>query len=166
MNKLVSTALAVARRGAPAAPKTRIEAAEFRSVLFDTRIMKKLGALAKGWPNAANAIDGDPNTFALLTGSAGAPRPQAALSIAFPEAVPFDGLVLMARQNHRDHEGDVRELSVPASTATRPAWRTGVPGRTAGPEGSEYAAPRLDDPVTDRLFSPDFRDAPAKRSSV
>jgi hypothetical protein len=29
--------------------------------------------------------------------------------------VPFDGLVLMPRQNHRDHEGDVREWLIEAS---------------------------------------------------
>jgi hypothetical protein len=97
------------------APKVAVDPAEFRSVLFDTRIMKKLGATASGWPNAANAVDGDPNTFAQLNAPAGAPRPQTALSIAFPQAVPFDGLVLMPRQNHRDHEGDVRELSVEVS---------------------------------------------------
>lgn len=107
------------------APSTRIAPDEFRSVLFDTRVMKKLGATASGWPDAARAIDGDPNTFALLKGAS--PRPQTALTIAFPQAVPFDGLVLMPRQNHRDHEGDVRELSVQVSDdgqAWREVWRS------------------------------------------
>uniref|UniRef100_UPI0028B1BF88 discoidin domain-containing protein n=1 Tax=Massilia alkalitolerans TaxID=286638 RepID=UPI0028B1BF88 len=36
--------------------------------------------------------------------------------------VPFDGLVLMPRQNHRDHEGDVRELSVQVSDDGQ-SWR-------------------------------------------
>jgi hypothetical protein len=96
-------------------PKTSIAPAEFEGVLFDSRVMKKLGASASGCPNAANAIDGDPNTFALLSAAGGAARPQAPLTIVFPQAVPFDGLVLMPRQNHRDHEGDVRELLVEVS---------------------------------------------------
>ncbi|RZA35005.1 MAG: discoidin domain-containing protein [Lysobacteraceae bacterium] len=104
------------------APTVQIAAEQFRSVLFDTRVMKKLGATASGWPNAANAIDGDPNTFAMLGAAAGAPRAQTALTIAFPQPVPFDGLVLMPRQNHRDHEGDVRELSVQVSDDGQ-AWR-------------------------------------------
>jgi hypothetical protein len=37
------------------------------------------------------------------------------LTIAFAQAVPFDGVVLMPRQNHRDHEGDVREWRIDAS---------------------------------------------------
>jgi hypothetical protein len=94
---------------------------ELRAVLFDTRIMKKLGAQASGWPDAGNTIDGDPNTYSLLgAGRAGAAGADAAkgrppLSIAFPAALPFDGLVLMPRQNHRDHEGDVREWLIEAS---------------------------------------------------
>jgi beta-galactosidase len=103
-------------------PKVEVTPAAFRSALFDTRVMKKLGATASGWPNAGNAVDGDPNTFALLNAPAGAPRPQTALTIAFPQAVPFDGLVLMPRQNHRDHEGDVRELSVQVSDDGQ-SWR-------------------------------------------
>jgi hypothetical protein len=103
-------------------PQTSIAPAEFETVLFDSRVMKKLGATASGWPNAANAVDGDPNTFALLTAPGGAPRPQAALTIAFQQAVPFDGLVLMPRQNHRDHEGDVRELLVEVSDDGQ-SWR-------------------------------------------
>jgi hypothetical protein len=50
------------------------------------------------------------------------PRPQPVLTIAFAQAVPFDGLVLMPRQNHRDHEGDVREWRIQAS-ADGATWR-------------------------------------------
>ncbi|MES2898182.1 MAG: sugar-binding domain-containing protein [Pseudomonadota bacterium] len=96
-------------------PQQELTAAAFRATLFDTRVMKKLGARASGWPDAANAIDGDPNTYALLPATAGAARAQPALLIDFANAVPFDGLVLMPRQNHRDHEGDVRELLVEVS---------------------------------------------------
>jgi beta-galactosidase len=96
-------------------PTTAVAPGEMRAALFDTRVMKKLGAHASGWPDAANTIDGDPNTYALVKPGAGATRPQPELTIEFPQAVPFDGLVLMPRQNHRDHEGDVREWRVQAS---------------------------------------------------
>jgi len=99
--------------GAAFAPAVEIAPAEFRASLFDTRVMKKLGAKARGWPDAANVIDGDPNTFALVKPAD--PRPQPELTIEFAQAAPFNGLVLMPRQNHRDHEGDVREWLVQAS---------------------------------------------------
>jgi hypothetical protein len=100
-------------------PRVAVAASSFRNVLFDTRIMKKLGARASGWPDAANTIDGDPNTYSLVAanvkGQPDAPRPQPELTIQFPEKLPFNGLVLMPRQNHRDHEGDVREWLIQAS---------------------------------------------------
>jgi hypothetical protein len=104
-------------RGSGFRPAQAVAPEELRAVLFDTRIMKKLGAQASGWPDAGNTIDGDPNTYALVGAGRDAPavRPQPQLSIAFPGAVPFDGLVLMPRQNHRDHEGDVREWLIEAS---------------------------------------------------
>jgi hypothetical protein len=103
-------------------PKTAVSAGEFRATLFDTRVMKKLGARASGWTDAANTIDGDPNTYALVKPRADAPRVQPELTIEFPQAVPFNGLVLMPRQNHRDHEGDVREWLVQARDDGQ-AWR-------------------------------------------
>ena len=104
-------------------PKSEIAPAAFRAVLFDTRVMKKLGARASGWPDAANAIDGDPNTYSLVSVAKGETvRPQPELTINFPQPVPFNGLVLMPRQNHREHEGDVRELLVQVSDDGQ-AWR-------------------------------------------
>ena len=90
-------------------PRTEVAPEAFRATLFDTRVMKKLGARASGWPDAANTVDGDPNTYALLAVKGDTPRPQPQLTIAFAAAVPFNGLVLMPRQNQRDHEGEVRE---------------------------------------------------------
>jgi hypothetical protein len=103
-------------------PKTEVSAGDMRATLFDTRVMKKLGAKASGWADASNTIDGDPNTFALVKPRGDTPRPQPELTIAFPQAVPFNGLVLMPRQNHRDHEGDVREWLVEASDDGQ-SWR-------------------------------------------
>jgi hypothetical protein len=67
-------------------------------------------------------VDGDPNTYALVAVKGDTPRPQPELTIAFPQAVPFNGLVLMPRQNHRDHEGDVREWLIQVSDDGQ-AWR-------------------------------------------
>ncbi len=97
-------------------PQVAVAPEAFRAALFDTRVMTKLGAKASGWPDAQKAIDGDPNTYAL------AKDPQPELTIEFPSTVPFDGLVLMPRQNHRDHEGDVREWLIQASDDGH-AWR-------------------------------------------
>lgn len=104
------------------APKTAIAPEALRATLFDTRVMSKLGATASGWPDAGNAIDGDPNTYALVTGRSDMPRPQPVLTVKFPAPVPFTGLVLMPRQNHREHEGDVREWLIEASDDGQ-AWR-------------------------------------------
>ena len=103
-------------------PKANIAPAEFRASLFDTRVMKKLGAKASGWPQAANTIDGDPNTFSLVAVRGNLQRPTPELTVEFPQPVPFKGLVLMPRQNHRDHEGDVREWLVQVSD-DQATWR-------------------------------------------
>jgi hypothetical protein len=101
--------------GARFAPGAHVDAAALRASLFDTRVMHKLGATASGWPDAANVVDGDPNTYSLVAVKGDAPRPRPELTITFAQPVPFDGLVLMPRQNHRDHEGDVREWLIQAS---------------------------------------------------
>jgi hypothetical protein len=78
--------------------------------------MKKLGATAQidGQP-AKSAIDGDPNTYVL----AGDPRAQirdpSELVITFPAPVVMSGVVIMPRQNHREHEGDIRDFILQVS---------------------------------------------------
>ena len=48
-------------------PQVSVSPAQMRSLFFDTRIMKKLGAVAQvGGASANTAIDGDPNTFVLV----------------------------------------------------------------------------------------------------
>ncbi|HEX8405806.1 MAG TPA: discoidin domain-containing protein, partial [Duganella sp.] len=89
-------------------PQTAVTAVEFRKALFDTLVMRKLGAQADGGNNPANAIDGDPNTF----WSAGMPQ---ALTISFSAPASFSGLLIMPRQNHREHEGDVRAYLIETS---------------------------------------------------
>lgn len=95
-------------------PQTTISAADFRKALFDTLVMKKLAAKASGGNNPAYAIDGDPNTF-WSAGTQAAPRTPQTLTVSFAAPASFSGLVLMPRQNHRDHEGDVREYLIETS---------------------------------------------------
>ena len=100
-------------------PTVSVRPEELRGLLFDTRVMKKLGAEAKGesLPTnpASNAIDGDPNTFWLAGDARKNVKHPHQLSISFTRAVPVGGLVLMPRQNHREHEGDIRGYVVEAS---------------------------------------------------
>lgn len=97
-------------------PPTAFAAENFREILFDTRVMKKLGAkVSAAGIDAANAIDGDPNTFWIAGAPKDVSRPNQELTVAFPNRVSFSGLVFMPRQNQRDHEGDVREYQIQTS---------------------------------------------------
>ncbi|HUJ11388.1 MAG TPA: discoidin domain-containing protein [Verrucomicrobiae bacterium] len=99
-------------------PRVAVAAADIRGLLFDTRIMHKLGATAhadsatRAHP-AANAIDGDPNTYWLADGRE--EKHPHELSIDFPEPVTVTGLVCMPRQDQREHEGDIREYTIQTS---------------------------------------------------
>ena len=96
-------------------PKIAITNEQIESIFFDTRIMKRLGATAVATGDAANVIDGDPNTF-WIAGDLRAPaRQNQELTISFPNTVSFNGIVIMPRQNGREHEGDIREYSVQIS---------------------------------------------------
>jgi hypothetical protein len=109
--------------GAKFQPTVSVTAEQIRGLFFDTRVMSKLGAVATAEGQAANVIDGDPNTF----WQAGAPQGRGSkyphvLTVSFNAPVSFDGLVLMPRQNHREHEGDIREYTVEVSDDGN-AWR-------------------------------------------
>jgi beta-galactosidase len=100
-------------------PAVSVRPEELRGLLFDTRVMQRLGTEAKGesLPTnpAANAIDGDPNTFWLAGDVKKGLKHPHQLSVSFARTVPVSGLVLMSRQNHREHEGDVRGYVVETS---------------------------------------------------
>lgn len=97
-------------------PQISASREQMRSLFFDTRIMKKLGAVAQmGGADAHSAIDGDPNTFASVGDPRGQMRLEADLTITFPAPVAMSGLVLMPRQNHREHEGDIHAYVVQVS---------------------------------------------------
>jgi beta-galactosidase len=104
-------------------PRILVKAGDIRSLFFDTRIMKKLGAGAQidGQPATA-AIDGDPNTYVLTGDPRAQIREPSELVISFPEPVAMAGFVIMPRQNHREHEGDIRELSLQVSDDAS-SWR-------------------------------------------
>ena len=115
-------------------PAVSVSAAELRGLLFDTRVMRKLGAEAAGEAiptnPAAAAIDGDPNTFWLAGDAKKNLRHPHALTVAFPAPVSMSGLVLMSRQNHREHEGDIRGYVVEASDDGA-TWREVARGELA-----------------------------------
>ena len=108
------------------APAVAVSAEELRGLLFDTRVMRKLGAVSPSEAQAANpaaaALDGDPNTFWLAGGARTGLKHPFALTVDFPRQVSMSGLVLMPRQNHREHEGDIREYVVEVGEEGRP-WR-------------------------------------------
>ena len=97
-------------------PNVSVSREQIRRLFFDTAIMKRLGASAEvnGVPDNSG-IDGDPNTFWLVGDQSGQVREQVSIVISFPKSVAVSGLVLMPRQNHREHEGDIREYMVQVS---------------------------------------------------
>jgi hypothetical protein len=97
-------------------PRVPVSTAAIRGWFFDTRIMKKLGVKAEiNGESASAAIDGDPNTFAIAGDPRADLREPVELRISFAAPVAMSGLVLMPRQNHREHEGDIREYSIQVS---------------------------------------------------
>jgi len=104
------------------APTVEVTAAQIRSVLFDNQVMQRLGAVAEATGSAGGrngpeqAIDGNPNTYWLLGGGRDREdKHPCELTIRFPRAVAMTGVVCMARQNHRAHEGDIREYVLEVS---------------------------------------------------
>jgi hypothetical protein len=77
--------------------------------------MRRLGAKATGVGDVANVIDGDPNTFWLAGDVKDLERKHQSVAISFPRSVQFSGFVIMPRQNHREHEGDVRDYLIEIS---------------------------------------------------
>ncbi len=97
-------------------PNVAVEREQIRGLLFDTKIMAKLGAKAEvdGGPASA-AIDANPNTYVLIGDQNDPVREQVEFVISFSAPVAMSGVVVMPRQNHREHEGDVREFAIQAS---------------------------------------------------
>ncbi|HKG96417.1 MAG TPA: discoidin domain-containing protein, partial [Pyrinomonadaceae bacterium] len=104
-------------------PQVSVSPEQVRSLFFDTRVMKKLGAVAEVNGGSANAaIDGDPNTFIVVGDQGEAMREQVDLMITLNAPAAMSGMVLMQRQNHREHEGDIRAYVLQVSDDGRD-WR-------------------------------------------
>src|SRR5204863_4939556 len=80
----------------------------------------------------------------VLAGDPGAQiREPVELVISFPGPVTMSGLIIMPRQNHREHEGDIREFSVQVSDDAND-WqevRRGELLSTFDPQKIEFARP-------------------------
>jgi beta-galactosidase len=113
-------------------PQTEVSAAAIRGLLFDTRIMQKLRATAAADGQNANAIiDGDPNTFWSSADARGSgPKPPHDFTVRFPQPAAMTGLVLMPRQNQREHQGDIRDYLLQASDDGN-QWREIARGQLA-----------------------------------
>ena len=97
-------------------PNVSVSPEEIRSLLFDTQIMKKLGAVAQIDGAPANAaIDGNPNTYVIAGQPGPELREQVELIINLNSQVAISGVVLMPRQNHREHEGEIKEYVISVS---------------------------------------------------
>jgi hypothetical protein len=103
--------------GAQFQPPTAISPEDFASLHFDTRIMHQLGAraIADG-RRADEIIDGDPNTFWSSANARGvSTKHPHEIEITFPISVAMDGMILMPRQNQREHQGDIRDYKIESS---------------------------------------------------
>jgi hypothetical protein len=115
-------------------PKTEISRTQIRNILFDSRVMARLGATASapGY-GTSNVIDGDPDTFwqtdARGRETNGTQHPYE-LTIRFPKAVAMNGVVFMSRQNDRNHLGDIHNYSIQVSD-TGDQWREVARGELA-----------------------------------
>jgi hypothetical protein len=132
-------------------PAVTVAAADLRRLWFDTLVMRKLGAqVAAEGRDAAAAIDGDPNTFWQVGVAARnvrpAPRPHE-FTVSFPEPLEFNGLVLLNRQNDRNHQGDIRAYALSISEDGQ-HWREIQRGELASTWSPQTL--RLSDPVRAR----------------
>ncbi|BCU79492.1 discoidin domain-containing protein [Luteolibacter sp. LG18] len=114
-------------------PKTAVTPAEFGGLFFDNLVMKKLNATATADGQPANGIvDGDPNTYWCSADVKNNPHPKPPheIVVTFPQPVAMTGLVVMPRQNHREHQGDIREYKLETSDDGA-AWQTVAQGQLA-----------------------------------
>lgn len=128
-------------------PAVALSPAELEGFWFDTRIMRKLGARAQsGGADAGALLDGDPNTF----WSAGGGRRSRSerghpheITIQFPQPVTLEGVVLLNRQNDRDHLGDIRAYRLEGGDDGA-AWRELAAGELAStwnPQRLKFGTP-------------------------
>ena len=103
-------------------PTVEVTIAQIESVLFDNQVMQHLGAVAEATGDAGRrngpdqAIDGNPNTYWLVGGGRDREdKHPCELTVRFERDVAMTGVICMARQNERAHEGDIREFALDVS---------------------------------------------------
>ena len=147
-------------------PRASVTSAAIEGLLFDTVIMHALGATAQGTsdtlsamtvkasapPNrptndAGKAIDGDPNTYWETNERQGRHPHELTLSFRVPRAM--SGVVLMPRQNNREHEGDIREFALQISDDGM-HWRDVMRGEL--PSSFEPHRLRFEQPISGRFL--------------
>ncbi len=113
-------------------PRVSVTPEQIRTLWFDTLVMRKLGAKSDT-RGASAAFDGDPNTFWSVggrgRGADGSSHPHE-LTLTFTNAVAMNGVVLMNRQNDRDHLGDIRSYRISTSDDGL-SWREVASGELA-----------------------------------
>jgi hypothetical protein len=109
-------------------PQVQVVPGAIRGLLFDTQIMKKLGARVRAQgENANSVIDGDPTTYWRAGDRNAVLRDQIDLQIDFPAPMPMAGLIVVPRQNQREHEGDIKDYVIQISDDGN-EWRDVVRG--------------------------------------
>ena len=114
-------------------PAVKISNEQLLSMHYDNQIMQKLGAVAyagseNGTNKAASLIDGFPNTYWLSTGTKQNNSYPHEININFPENVDIAGLMIMNRQDQREHQGDVSEYAIEISNDGQ-LWQALAHGR-------------------------------------
>ena len=98
--------------GAKFRPKIAVAPEALRGLWFDNRIMHRLAATAEADGRPADAlIDGDPNTYWQSSAKAGPHK----ITLHFPAPEAVNGLVLMPRQNDKQHLGDIGDYRLESS---------------------------------------------------
>lgn len=130
-------------------PTTSLTRDQARLLWFDAKCMQKLGAsVSAPGSNQQAVLDGNPNTCWIVEPGKDQPASQpCALTVSFPRPVAFDGLLLMNRQNDRNHVGDIRSYRIEVSDDGA-TWREVLHGEL--PSTWNPQTLRLPKPLTTR----------------
>ena len=114
-------------------PKETVSVEQLASLYYDNYLVWKLGAIAytengHGNDSANYAIDGNPNTYWNSDGLDGGKKHPHELTIRFPRVMDVEGLIVVNRQDHRDHIGDIKDYQIKASLDEK-EWVTAAEGQ-------------------------------------
>jgi hypothetical protein len=98
-------------------PKINISFSYIKDLYFDSLVMKKANVKIKTEAQSKkflveNAFDGDPNTFWLAEENKEGLNYPYEVEMEFEKVIDILGMVYMPRQNHRDHEGEIKKYSI------------------------------------------------------